>query len=791
MTLDSTVKSAAIQALAAGLRPIPIRADGSKAPAVRRWGQFQQRPPTKAEVDYWFREDESVGLGLVMGNGYECLDFDDHAAWESYQDAAKACGLEPLLQRAALVYLELTPRGWHLVWRAGEHVTGNQKLARVELEDGSMKAVIETRGRGGYIIAAPSAGKVHESGGAYEMLAGGVGSVEEVSKEEREALLDLARSMNQVTPPAPAPMTFSGTSDGLKPGEDFEQQTSWAEILEPHGWRRLYKRHDETFWRRPGKSSGQSATTNYGESGLLWVFTSSTAFAPEKSYTRFGAFAVLEHGGDYEAAARDLRARGYGGESGTVELPPDVDLTGILAAGIAKGSDKRNDAPEPANDNATAVVKVDEEDGQDPGPFPAHLLELPGLLGELHAYTVAAAPKPQPILALGSALATLGAVMGRRVQGAYGTRTNLYALGLAENGAGKAATRALPRRALGAAGMGKLASYDDMASDAAITTALTETPSCVFMLDEVGVTLRAMASPRAPAHIAHQVAVYLKLYGASGGTYYGKTYAAREGARVEQPCLCLWGTSVPSKVFDSMTSEQVNDGFLSRLLVFESDDPDPLFRRVPVDRAAPPSGLVTKLRRWAELDGLAGSLPADSVPEPRVVPISAEAEAIFDALADEMRTRRAALRARGDEGGLWTRVDPAAAKLALIRACGRSITSPVVDAGDARWGVDLARYLVERFAWRVSTSVADTEHEQNQNVILETLRRAGGGEQRWKLRRRLRKIDKRAFDDALETLKTAGMLAIVKASTEGRPRTLCMTREAFLARGGDVELLGA
>jgi hypothetical protein len=41
------------------------------------------------------------------------------------------------------------------------------------------------------------------------------------------------------------------------------------------------------------------------------VFSTSTEFVAEKSYSRFGAYAELEHGGDRKAAARALGVQGY------------------------------------------------------------------------------------------------------------------------------------------------------------------------------------------------------------------------------------------------------------------------------------------------------------------------------------------------------------------------------------------------------------------------------------------------------------------------------------------------
>lgn len=112
---------------------------------------------------------------------------------------------------------------------------------------------------------------------------------------------------------APAPQPRDQDGDGGRPGDAFEGAASWESILEPHGWRLVYTRGAEGHWRRPGKREGTSATTNYKDSGLLWVFSSSAApFEPGASYTKFGAFAVLEAAGDHGEAARMLAARGFG-----------------------------------------------------------------------------------------------------------------------------------------------------------------------------------------------------------------------------------------------------------------------------------------------------------------------------------------------------------------------------------------------------------------------------------------------------------------------------------------------
>lgn len=55
------------------------------------------------------------------------------------------------------------------------------------------------------------------------------------------------------------------------------------------------------------------ATTGFEGSDLLFVFTSNAdLFEERRGYTKFHAYAVLNHGGDFHAAARDLARKGYG-----------------------------------------------------------------------------------------------------------------------------------------------------------------------------------------------------------------------------------------------------------------------------------------------------------------------------------------------------------------------------------------------------------------------------------------------------------------------------------------------
>ena len=81
----------------------------------------------------------------------------------------------------------------------------------------------------------------------------------------------------------------------------------------------------ERYWTRPGKDrrNGHSATTGYADDAdRLKVFTPHwPPFADGEVYTKFGAYALLNHGGDHQAAARELSRLGYGSQQ-PAQAPP-------------------------------------------------------------------------------------------------------------------------------------------------------------------------------------------------------------------------------------------------------------------------------------------------------------------------------------------------------------------------------------------------------------------------------------------------------------------------------------
>jgi len=317
-----------------------MRRGDEKRAALSSWKPYQTRLPSDEELGSWFTTDTGsmcLVCGAVSGN-LEMIDFDlGGEAFDAWADGVNAAAPE-LLSR---LVIETTPSGGrHVVYRCEASVSGNTKLAqrRIEVESGEpvvigckeyvprqdatgawcvIVTMIETRGEGGLFLCAPSDG--------YELLQGDLCQPPLVTADERDILLGCAWALDEMPTPVVngSEPAISGSPSALRPGDDFNDRGDPREILRNHGWT-LVKTGGNEHWRRPGKSAGTSATI---KDGVFYVFSTNAApFEAQKGYSPFAVYALLEHHGDFTAAATALAKDGYGQ---TREVQ-GVDLSGFI-----------------------------------------------------------------------------------------------------------------------------------------------------------------------------------------------------------------------------------------------------------------------------------------------------------------------------------------------------------------------------------------------------------------------------------------------------------------------------
>jgi putative DNA primase/helicase len=336
----TTILDTARDLLAHGYSVIPIRTDGSKAPALPAWKRHTTERATDVDLVAWFGGNLPHDLGVVQGavsGGAELTEIEGRAAARLPELKALAddTGLADLWALVTTGWVEMSPSGgYHFHYRLDGDVPGNLKLARAA----DKLVLAETRGEGGQVVVAPS--RHHVTGRPWTRLIGGPATAPVITPEQRDAFHGLLRTLDEQPDAGPVvtstPAAPHDPTAGITPGDDYENRTDWADILTPHGWTLVSQRGRTRYWLRPGKprGSGLSATTGHADDrDRLFVFTSSTDFDQEVPYTKLGAYAVLEHGGDMSAAARQLYADGFGqrAEEARPAHASGDDLAGLIA----------------------------------------------------------------------------------------------------------------------------------------------------------------------------------------------------------------------------------------------------------------------------------------------------------------------------------------------------------------------------------------------------------------------------------------------------------------------------
>jgi len=342
--------------LAEGLCVLPaIRTTKHAAIA---WKPYQSRLPTDAELDEWFKGERNalcLITGKVSGN-LEMIDFDN--AGEAFQPWAEKLD-QSLLDR--LVIERSQSGGWHVVYRYESVVNASMKLAmRPEYElgdtffdkgieyakingkqlvvrldkDGKKFVVIlliETRGEAGLFLCDPTPG--------YEVVQGSMTSLPVITTDERDALLTAAWSFNQSLPETshrPSVATTRPITE--RPGDEFNDTADIRTLLKSHGWSYVETKGDgNECWRRPGKTSGISATLRHVDGHWQFYVFSSNAypFEQNQSYSAFATYTLLEHNGDFESATRTLGSHGYG-------KPPTPESLGVDLSNFNKTASAKN-----------------------------------------------------------------------------------------------------------------------------------------------------------------------------------------------------------------------------------------------------------------------------------------------------------------------------------------------------------------------------------------------------------------------------------------------------------------
>lgn len=403
----------------------------------------------------------------------------------------------------------------------------------------------------------------------------------------------------------------------------------------------------------------------------------------------------------------------------------------------------------------------------DPGPFPHDLLAVPGFVGEVVQHNLATAHRQQPVLALAAALALQAVLSARKVRDQRGNRTNSYHIGVAPSGDGKDHARKLNRRILIEAGL-ELEGPEELASDAGLVAAVGQCPGLLLQVDEIGRFLRTVSSPEKNPHLYNVQTVLMKLYSQADSTFLGKAYAdVKRRQSIVQPCVCVYGTTVPEHLYAALTPEALSDGFVARVLVFEGSANPP---RREAAEAAVPLSIIEGARWWSRFRCASLSGVSSVPPDPQLVGHEHGAVEVFRelaAVADDQRTRL-----EGPARSIWARVEEKACRLALIYVCSMASDQLIVTRDAASWACRLAEYLTRRVLFIANRYVAENVFDAKRKRVLRAIEDAGpSGIEQNRLCRKTQAMTVRERLEILDALRASGHIIEQRTPSGGRPGT--------------------
>lgn len=438
-------------------------------------------------------------------------------------------------------------------------------------------------------------------------------------------------------------------------------------------------------------------------------------------------------------------------ESQYAGIPPHVGAMKFAVSIISSIETKR--AREGLPSPFTAVPEPEPAPAAEPDfiILPDHVLNPGGYLQVMTDWINATSIRRQPVLALAATIAAFGTILGRKVKTETNLRTNLYVVGIGETSCGKEHARQCVKELFSAAGCEEYIGPENLASDSGLLTAVHKQESMLLAIDEIGWLLKSVTSQYAKSYMRNIAQVLMQLHSSAGGIMMGKSYADKERKQenIQQPNVCLYGTSVPSRFYAALTRDEVEDGFIPRLLIFESDDPSPKKQRVR--QTPPPAELVKYVQYWHNQRSFKEI--GFRIPVPREIVNTESATTAFAEFETYVSEQAALCRPRGT-AGLWGKTEATAMQLAMIYAVTQDAETTEITDDAALWAIDLVKVLTHRLVMMAEKSLNTNQYEADVKKVLRIIYEYGkDGVSRKELVRRCQWVPRRVFDEVLVMLE--------------------------------------
>jgi hypothetical protein len=660
----------------------------SKEPATKHGFHDASKDPKTIKGMWGVRTNLNVGLATGSTSGFWVLDVDkDKGGEETLSELENANSSLP-----ETLVSRTGGGGKHYLFKLPDGI-------KVPSTIGKLGKGLDTRGEGGYIAAPPS---IHPNGTLYEWEGG----------EISEAPQWLLKSIMELKKGVPK----TGTVDAVEADWTTEDILSMLESIDPDErdtWIQVGMALHAGGWPVSMWDTWSMGSTKYknGEPNRIWK-----GFKNDGGVSIGSLVYMAQQNGwqPKEKPHEELDLSNVGG----------VDLRAFKA---------KYEVPE--------IPVMDTK------------IHIGGLVGDTLSWINSTAFKLQPELSIMNTLAALGAVFGRRYAlQKLNTRTNIYMVGIAETGQGKDNSRQKIKRLLRLAELEMFCGPDEVRSAPGLMVELKNRPSLLINIDEIGMFMKALFDPKAPTYLREISTMFTKMYSCSGTSYEGGIIASQPKERtvLNEPNLCIYGTTTPSSYAEAMRSSSIKSGELNRFIVLKSsvDFPEPNFSS---DNCDPPESLISRWKAF-KAEGLAAA--PDIVEQEKTIVMLGKMENEVNNLFRYQDKMISQYRNSG-LGALWVRYRENVLKIAMIIAIARDFKKPVLIESDLEFGKAIVGSSICFMMKFATETMYDGEFQKKCSEFMESLKE--GATSRSEMLRKMR-IKTKELDEIERSLKEQGKI---------------------------------
>lgn len=394
----------------------------------------------------------------------------------------------------------------------------------------------------------------------------------------------------------------------------------------------------------------------------------------------------------------------------------------------------------------------------------------PGILPDILDYFNKTATNPQSVIALASGIAFGSVVLGRRFKTNINNYSSLYMVVIAESGSGKDSFKNFTRRLLRECGLSRLERAGGYTAAQTILKSLTKQPLQIAFFEEVGLKLKEAGSKtgRLTAGMFRQL---LDIFSSCHSYVVGDEYADGSVIKVDNPALTFCGLSTPVQFYSALNSDSVEQGFLNRLLPFESLVTG---AHVKLNFEEEKYTCPESVKRWVH-SIWPNEFEVEVGPglKPSVVPISSSTYSLLTQIGEEILEQQGNLRDQKLEA-LLSRNREIVLRIALI--CAKFDRSLIIELPHVKWAWKLVKTLYSQYLVGVTGGVSNTLFEKNKKDFLSAFKEAG----RKGLKPRdlaktvpFSQIPRKERAEILADLEEGGQIILTKIRTGKRgPKTL-------------------